>query len=117
MGIEFGLTDLEDIEFDLGPFADIRDILGHDLDFLALAADDEAWAGCMEGDTDAVPSAFDDDLGEAGVLEFVAEVSTDGKVLVELIGVVLATGIPLGAPVLVDSEAECDRIYFLAHGR
>ena len=43
------------------------------------------------------------------------EILTDLEVLVKLVGVVLAFGIPLGAPVFVDGEAETDWINFLSH--
>ena len=117
LGVEFRLADFEDVEFDLGPLAEVGDVIGHDLDFLALAADDEAGTGGLKCDADAVPSAFDDDLGEAGVLELLAQVLTDREVFVKLVGEVLASGVPFGTPVLVNGEAKCDWIYFLAHDR
>jgi hypothetical protein len=69
----------------------------------------------MKGDAHAIPSAFDDDAGQAGILELVFEVSADGEVFVEFVAVVFATGVLLRAPVFIDGEAEGDRIYFLAH--
>ncbi len=114
--IELRLANLEDVELHLRIFADLADFGGHDLDFLALTTDDEAGTGRMKGDADAVPGALNDNTGEAGVLELLPEVGADGKILVEFLGIVLADGIRFGAPVLVDGEAEGDRIYFLAQG-
>ena len=42
--IELWLADFENVDFDLGPFAEVADFLGHDFDFLALATDDETGA-------------------------------------------------------------------------
>jgi hypothetical protein len=114
LGIEFRFTDFDDIDFDLGAFAEVGDVVGHHFDLLTLAADDEARAGGVEGDADAVPSTLDDDFGESGGLQLPFEVVADREVLVKFFGVVFACGVPLGAPVFVDGEAECDRIYFLA---
>ncbi len=117
LGVELRLADFDDVDFHLGTFADTGDVAGHDLDFLALATDDQTRAGSVESDADAVPSALDDNTGQASVLQLVFQISADREIFVEFICVVFATGIPLGAPVFVDGEAECDRIYFLAHGR
>ncbi len=35
----------------------------------------------------------------------------------KLVGVIFASGEPLGAPVFIDGEAEGDRIDFLSHNR
>jgi hypothetical protein len=85
LGVEFRLADFDDVDFDLGTFADVADFLGHHFDFLALAADDQAGAGGVKGDADAVPSTLDDDTGEAGVLELVLEVAADREVFVQLV--------------------------------
>ena len=44
LGIEFRLADFEDVELDLGAVAKLGNLIGHDLDLTALAADDEAGA-------------------------------------------------------------------------
>ena len=116
LSIEFRLANFENVEFYLGFLADLLDLIGHDLDLLALASDDETGAGRVEGNADTVPSTLNNDAGEAGVDELVLEICADGKILVELVGIVFAAGIPFGTPVFVDGEAEGDRIYFLAHG-
>ena len=41
--IEFRLTNFEDVEFDLGVFADLLDLSSHDFDLFSLATDDQAW--------------------------------------------------------------------------
>ena len=43
LSVELRFADFEDIEFDLGFLADFLDLVGHDLDLLALTADDQTW--------------------------------------------------------------------------
>ncbi len=117
LGIQLGLADLDDVDLHLRTLAKVGDVLGHHFDLLALAADDEAGTGGVESHADAVPGALDDHTGQTGILKLVLEIAADREVLVQLVGVVFAAGIPLRAPVLIDGETECDRIYFLAHGR
>ena len=69
----------------------------------------------MKSDTDAVPGTFDNDLGKSGSLKATSNILTDLEIFVKLGGVVLAFGIPLGAPVLIQCEAESDWINFLSH--
>jgi hypothetical protein len=69
----------------------------------------------MQSNTHAVPSAFDDHLSKSGSLEAAGDVSPDRQIFVKLICVVFAFGIPLGAPVFIDREAETDWINFLSH--
>ena len=71
----------------------------------------------MKGDTHAVPSTLNDHAGKAGIDQFVLKIAADREIFVQLVSIVFAAGIPLRAPVFVDGETECDRIYFLAHGR
>jgi hypothetical protein len=99
----------------MGTLADVGEFLGHPLDLRALAADDQAGTGGVEGHADAVPSALDDDAGKGGELQARAHVAADLEVLVELLGVILAGGEPLGTPVFVNGEAETDGVDFLAH--
>jgi hypothetical protein len=73
----------------------------------------EVW----KGDANAVPGTLDDHAGQTGVNQLVLQIAADREIFVQLVGVVFAAGIPLRAPVFVDGETECDRIYFLAHGR
>ena len=115
LGIELGLADFDDVDLDLGTFTDVADLLGHHFDFLALATDDQTRAGSVKCDADTVPSALDDHAGQSGIDQLVLQVTTDCEIFVELVGIIFAFGIPLGAPVFIDGKAECDRIYFLAH--
>ncbi|MFT6177887.1 MAG: hypothetical protein ACJAQT_000287 [Akkermansiaceae bacterium] len=69
----------------------------------------------MESDTNTVPSTLDDHLRKCGALEATGNILTDTEIFVKLVGEVLALGIPLGAPVFVDGEAETDWINFLSH--
>jgi hypothetical protein len=114
--VEFRLTDFENVEFDLGVFADFLDLSGHDLDLFALATDDEARTGRMKGDADAVPCTLNDNASKTCIDQFSFEVCADREIFVEFGGIVFACGVPFGAPVFIDGETEGDRIYFLAHG-
>ena len=69
----------------------------------------------MKSNTHAIPSALDDHFGKGGALKAAGDVFPDRQIFVELIRVVFAFGIPLGAPVFVDREAETDWINFLSH--
>ena len=69
----------------------------------------------MKGNTHTVPSAFNDHLSKGGSLKPASNVFPDRKIFVKLVCVVFAFGIPLGAPVFVDREAETDWINFLSH--
>ena len=115
LGIEFGLLDFEDIDFDLLATAHFGDLLAHHFDFLAFTTNDETWACCVKRHADLIPSALDDDLGNGSLHQLLLEIATDREVAVERIGVFIFRGIPLGAPVFGDCEAEADRIYFLSH--
>jgi hypothetical protein len=115
LGIHFWLLDLEDVDLHLFAAAHFGDLLAHHLDFLTLASDNEAWACCVERDTNLIPCSLDDDLGESGLHEFRLQEITDGDVGVQGFCEFLASGEPLGAPVFTDCEAEADRINFLSH--
>ena len=54
-------------------------------------------------------------LERAANMSFPLQVTADFDVAVEEAGKVGFGGIPLGAPVFVDGEAEADRIDFLSH--
>jgi hypothetical protein len=69
----------------------------------------------VKSDPDTVPGTFDNDLGESCGLKTTSNILTDLQIFVKLSGVVLAFGIPLGAPVFVDCEAKPDWINFLSH--
>ena len=115
LSIEFGLLDFEDVDFDLFATAHFGDLLAHHFDFLAFTTNHKAWACCVERHADLIPSTFDDDLGNGGLHKLLLEIATDREVAVERISVFFFRGIPLGAPVFGDCEAEADRIYFLSH--
>ena len=69
----------------------------------------------MKGNTHTIPSAFNNHFGKSSSLKAASDVFPDCQVLVKLICVVFAFGIPLGAPVFVDCEAKTDWINFLSH--
>ena len=58
----------------------------------------------MDGDADTVPGAFNHDAGNGGGHQLFLDVLAHHQVFMQLGGVILARGVPLGAPVLVDGE-------------
>jgi hypothetical protein len=113
--IEFRLTDLNDINLNLRTSGNLGDCVGHNLDFGSLAPDNQSRTGGVKSDPNTVPGTLDDNFGEGSCLKVTGDVFADLEIFVKLVGVVLAFGIPLGAPVFVDGEAETDWINFLSH--
>ena len=68
----------------------------------------------MKSNTHAIPSALNDYFGKSGALKAAGNVFPDPQIFVKLICVVFAFGIPLGAPVFIDREAETDWINFFS---
>lgn len=115
LGIEFRRAHLDNVDLDLGAATDLRNVIRHSLDLRALPADHETGAGGMQSHANAVPGALHDDLGKSGKLKATTEILTHPEVFVQLLLVVFAFGIPLGAPITIDDESETDGIYFLSH--
>ena len=74
------------------------------------------------GDSSVVRSTFDEasatldqDLWHGGGLQLLLQHLADRAILFESLAEVLLVGVPLGTPVLIDCDAESDRISFLAH--
>jgi len=113
--VEFGLADLDDVDFHLGTTGDLGDRVGHEFDLGTFASDDESRSRGVQSNPDTVPGTFDDYLRNGDGLKAIRDILSNFKVFVKLVGVVLAFGVPLGAPVFVDGEAEADWINFLSH--
>ena len=69
----------------------------------------------MQGDADAVPRTLDNNLGEGCELKASTQIPADPEIFMKLGAIVIALGVPLGAPVTIDNESESDGIYFLSH--
>ena len=81
----------------------------------AAPADDDAWLGGVDGDAYAVRASFDIDVGYAGEVELLLEHVAKLVILDQVIGEILFTGIPLGAPVQDYANAGAVGIYLLTH--
>jgi|TARA_B110000037_G_C17120854_1_gene505790 hypothetical protein len=115
LGIKLRLADLNDVDFHLGTTGYFADLGSHELNLGTFAADDESGAGGVKGHTHAVPGTLNDHFGKCHSLKTSCDVFPDPEILVKFTRVVFAFGIPLGAPVFVDGEAEADWINFLSH--
>src|SRR5277367_2468770 len=107
LGLDLGLLDLLDVEQDL--LARELHQLGLDvLNLLALAPDDDAGAGRVDLDADAVGRALDEDARDGGLLQLLHERCADELVLEQELRELLLAREPAGLPVAADGEAETD---------
>ena len=114
--LDLGLLHFLDVEEDLLA-GELRELVLDLLDFLALAADDDAGAGGVDLDADAVGRALDEDARHGRLLELLHELLTDHLVLEEELGEVFLLRKPAGLPVAADGETEAGGIGLLAHGK
>jgi hypothetical protein len=87
------------------------------IDVGALAADDDAGPGRVDGHAGAVGIALDDNLRDCRVLQTLLDEIPDADVLVQQIPKLLLVGKPPRAPIFLDANAKADRIYFLSQAR
>jgi predicted NodU family carbamoyl transferase len=85
------------------------------VNFRAFAADDHARTRGQNRDAAAVGRAFDQNSRHRGRFELLLQQLADFAVFGEQRAEFLLAGIPLGAPVFVDGDAQTDWICFLAH--
>ena len=116
VGVELGTLDLDDVDGDLalGDLGDLLEVGAEVVDLGALLADDDARAGGVDGDLHLVAGAVDVDAGQGGLLETLLEELANLEIVAERLSVVLV-GVPAGAPVLGDAEAEAGRRNLLTH--
>ncbi len=69
----------------------------------------------MDGDTGVVGRTLDDDIAHRGVLQALLEETTHLEIVVQLVGIGAALGIPDRGMVLDDTQADACRIDFLTH--
>src|ERR1019366_7598002 len=103
--LDLGLLHFLDVEEDFLA-GELRELVLDLLDLLALAADDNAGAGGVDLDADAVGRALDEDARHGGLLELLHELLPDHLVLEEELGEVFLLRKPAGLPVAADGEAE-----------
>ena len=100
--IHIGVFDFHDIDLDLLTAGEIADFLGEVFYFLATASNDNTWTSSVNCHAHTVPSAFDDNAGNGSLFELFLEGVADFFVSDEVIGKVLARGIPARSPVTCD---------------
>src|SRR3954469_18071844 len=115
LGVGLGVLDLEDVQLDL-LLGQLLQRATDPVGLRAAAADDDARPGGVDVDADAVTSALDLDLGDAGALHARRQQLADLDVLGHVLGVLLV-GVPARLPVRGDTQAETVRVDLLAHYR
>ncbi len=115
LSVHLGVLDLEDVQLDLlaGQLLQLAtDAVG----LGAAAADDDARAGGVDVNADAVAGALDLNLRDAGSLHALRHHATNGNVFLDVVLVQLV-GVPTGLEVRGNAEPEPVRVYLLAHYR
>ena len=116
--IGLGVLDLEDVQLDLLA-GELLQLTAQTLGLRAATPDDDARAGGVEIDADAIAGALDLDLGDAGALEPLGHELADRDVFLHVVAVPLpllrGVGEPPAAVLRGDPEAEPVRIDLLAH--
>src|SRR5690606_6941286 len=92
------------------------DFLAQLLDVLAALADHHARAGGVDGDARGLGRALDQDPGDPGGGQLLAQHLADLEVGGQVVGVFLLAGEPLGIPVLGDAQADAGGMNFVTHG-
>src|SRR6266404_920451 len=114
LGIRFGVFDFNNIDVNLLA-SHLAQFLLELVDLGAFASDDNPRAGGENGDATTIGGALDENLGHRGRLELLlqqlANVTIFGKQFAEL----FLAGVPLGTPIVIDSNAQADWIGFLTH--
>jgi len=112
--VDVRLLDLLDVHIDLlaGHLAEFFLEL---VDFRALAADDHSGTSGVDRHAAATRGPFNVDLRHGRTLQLALEMAANLFIFDQQVGEVLFAGIPARGPVLVDGDAEADRIRFLTH--
>src|SRR5690606_41777445 len=84
-------------------------------DVLAATADHHARPSRVHGDARVLGGALDDDAAHGSGFQFLLQVFTNAVVFGEHAAVDLVVRIPARSPVVVDREAEPNRVNFLSH--
>src|SRR6476620_1817199 len=120
LGDDLGVLDLEDVQLDLLA----RELLELATDAVGLgaaAADDDARAGRVDVDADAVTGALDLDRGDARALHARGHEATDGDVFLDVVAVTLTrlgrVGEPAALVVRRDAQTEAMGVDLLTHQR
>ena len=100
--VNFGLADFNDVEvrFRVGHLAELAAQL---LDVRTLLADDQARTGCVDRDAALLVRTLDDNLGNAGLLEFGQKILADLQVFMKQLAVFGVVGEPTAVPGTVNA--------------
>ncbi len=114
LGIDFGLANLDNIQMHVAA-GHLRKGLAQFFDIRALFADHQAGAGGGDGYPRLLGRPFDDDAGDAGLMQTLLQKTADSDVFVQQRAVFAVVGVPTAVPGPVDADPQADRIYFLTH--
>src|SRR5690606_22977020 len=112
--VELRLADLGDVDVRRDAHQ-VADVLAQLLDVLAALADHHARAGGVDGHARGLGRALDQDPGDPGGGQLLAQHVADLEVGGQVTGVFLLAGVPLGVPVLGDAQADAGRMNFMTH--
>src|SRR5262249_8856287 len=87
------------------------------VNFSALAADNDPWAGGQDGNAASAGGTLDEDLRHRGRFQFLFEQLADLPILAEQFAELFLAGIPFRAPVTIYRDAQADWISFLSHNQ
>jgi len=109
--IKLRLSDLGDVDLDI---VDVDaghrcNLATQTLDILTLLANDDAWPCRVNCDDNALCWPLDLDAADRSVRQLLLQKLADLDVVVQVIRVVLGTGVPRAVPVLADAKANTDR--------
>ena len=111
--VDLGVLDLEDVQLHLLA-GELLELAADAVGLRAAAPDDDARAGGVDVDADAVTGALDLHLGDAGPLHALGHELADRDVFLDVVLVELV-GVPPGLVVGGDAQSEPVRVDLLTH--
>src|SRR6185312_16291328 len=113
-GIEFGFTDFDDVDDDVGS-CDVGNPLAQLVDVGALLADHDTRTRRMDRHAALLVRTLDHDAGDGGLLELLVQDLADLDVFMQQLAVLVLAGEPARIPGTVDAETQPDWIDLLTH--
>src|SRR5262249_31267742 len=112
--VELGALDLVDVDVDV-LLRDRVQLLTKRVDLDARLADDDPRPGGIDVHGDPLLVLADEDVRETGMRELASDVLADLDVLDEVAGELLLPRVPVGLPVMDDTDAHAAGMHFLTH--
>src|SRR5690606_25871915 len=112
--VQLRLADLGDVDVRRDAHH-VAHFLAQLLDVLAALADHHARAGGVDGHARGLGRTLDQDPADPGLRQLLAQHLADLEVGGQVLGVFLLAGVPLGVPVLGDTEANAGGMNFMTH--